>query len=386
MRGLMKFGAAAMALGLLMLMIVALFGALMWRFGLVSIKPALFYFAFGLVLIMGGGIMELYREKFGRFFAIAGSILFVIGMYKSIWPNTAAATSNAQEVADIQAARALNSGVAPKPIRCDRDSKTQFWDQVTGKAIVFYVVNPDTHSIECSDREGFHPFNRNRLEYKEVTAGIIAEILKQVPPPAPAPVVVAAPPPTTLPQIADAPVARPTPASEPAQQKPREYSITAGATFTVALTEPIDLGVHGENYLFTARLGSDLIERDGVVLAKAGSPVGMRITSLKLDRSSRAVYLEVEATSLTTTDGTPIAVHAGQDGFTIVRRRGHQLEQERHRQRPGRAGIPQIRDLDMDGQTGNDIAKGQYVLSPSQMQLTLERRWTVPATLLADGR
>lgn len=67
--------------------------------------------------------------------------------------------SNVQEVVDIQVVWVFNSGVALKLICCDWDFKMQFWDQVIGKVIVFYVVNLDIYSIECFDWEGFYLFN-----------------------------------------------------------------------------------------------------------------------------------------------------------------------------------------------------------------------------------
>ncbi|MEK7637924.1 MAG: hypothetical protein AAB375_00655 [Patescibacteria group bacterium] len=403
MSGFWKLGGAVITTVMVALMLVVLFVALTWRFGLVSIKPALFYFAFGLTLMVGGGLLKLYEQWGGKYFALAGALLFVLGMYKAALPSTSTATNHAQEVADTQAAMAMNKAAAPKEIRCDRESKTAYWDQVTGEAVVFYAIDTDAHKIECVDRKGFHPVTRK--EYKPVTEEILKLIVKQDPPEGPKPiptpepvqVAVATPVPTTMPTVAIpvAPVVQPTP--EPI----REYSTALGETLWVVLTESLDLGERGENYQFTGTLVSDVSDRNGVVLAKSGTEVGMMIVSLQLDPRTNAALLEMKVTSLTTTSGTPLPVSARQDVIIPVppmrigmKRNGIKgalvgaatgaliggiRDGRRGAARYGAAGAA------IGGGASLALTKGQYILPPVRIRMTIEDRWIVPAMMVASA-
>jgi hypothetical protein len=168
----------------LVLGLAALFlGSATVRFDLITIKPAFWCFLFGIIFALGGGWLVAAEVPVGGLFATLGTILLLLGGYKSIWPNTAKATAHAQEITDSRVALTLDNVVSPKPVRCDRDSKTVYWNQVSGEPIIFFTTDDATGRIECADRKGFHPTTRR--EYEPVTPGIVKLIQLQAPPDAP---------------------------------------------------------------------------------------------------------------------------------------------------------------------------------------------------------
>lgn len=455
-----KLIAGALTVGLVILLAMLFIGSATVRFNLITVSPAFWLYTLGIIFVLGGGWLITAKVPAGKMFASLGAVMLLLGGYKSIWPNTSAATSHAQEVADLRAALALNETVAPKAIRCDRESGTQFWDRVVkNKPIVFYALNKNTHRIDCFDRNGFDGVSGQ--EYKEVSAEIIEIILNQDPPqetvayvpsvpvatPQPVRVVEApAPVPVIVQPVATIPIAKPvvqatpepvvavatalaaparrtaTPVADilssmrttPARQTVSEPDIVAvtkktngfsamrGQPFTVALTEPLDLGERGENFQFTGMLTSDVSDNDGVVLAPSGTPVGLMISRLQLDPRSHAVHLELVVTSLTTSGGTPLPVSARYEGPLIVKSvksgmKGNALKGALI----GAAGGAIVGAL-ADGKRGAVrggaigtaagagagvvLTKGQYILSPRQLEMTFQQRWAVPAVMLASAK
>lgn len=187
--------------GLVIFLAMLFLGTATMRFDLITVRPAFWLFAAGIVFVIGGGWLVSADVPVGGLFATLGAVLLVIGGYKAIWPKTSTATNNAQEFADVRAAIAINKLISPQRIRCDRTSQTEYRDQVTGISKVYYIVNPETHRIECADWKGY---TINGQEYKEVTDEVIGLIVQQNPPPSPPP------PPTTEPARVTATIA-PTP-------------------------------------------------------------------------------------------------------------------------------------------------------------------------------
>lgn len=191
---MMKLFGGLLTVGLVALLAILFVAIAASRFGLVTIQPTFWLFVMGIIFVICGGWLVSAKFPGGKIFASLGAVLLILGGVKAIWPNASAATGKAQEVADLQAALALNSTIAPRPVRCDRDSVTQFWDQTTGLAVVYYRLDVERQRIECADRKGFHPVTRQ--EYKPVTEAIIGIIRKQDPPPPPP-----APMPTPIPTL-----------------------------------------------------------------------------------------------------------------------------------------------------------------------------------------
>lgn len=200
------------------------------RYNLITIHPAFWLFSLGITFALLGGWLVALDIPGSKVFAGLGAVLLLLGAYKAIWPKTASATNHAQEVADLEAALAINNTVAPKPVRCDRESNTQYWDQVTRDPLVFYIINEATHRFECVDRKGFNPYTRQ--EYKEPTPDIVGEIRKQDPPPTPIPVIAVVPIPSPSPIVVVAPTPSPSPPmqyiTEPQHIRPSPWRQSEG--------------------------------------------------------------------------------------------------------------------------------------------------------------
>ncbi len=343
--------------------------------------------------------------------------VFLVGITVArILPNTTAGGKTVLAYQDKKNLERATEAVVEtiRPFECNRtnaDTLSYFGrDGVTGEkvALIHYARDNKTGRVLCFREHGV--YDKTGEPVKSVTLDIINDIANQTPPealkpiPTPEPVQLAvAPVPTTLPTVAVAPMEQPTP--EPARvwwvrKNPREYSIPRGETVTVALTEPLDLGERGENFPFTGILMSDVSDRNGVVLAKSGTPVDMMISSLQLDSRSNEVLLELEVTSLTTTGGTSLPVRARQNGPITVRsvRTGMKKNTVKGALIGAAAGgiLGALRDgkrgaardgtigTVVGGGAGALLTKGQYILPPSQLKMTIEERWTVPRTMLAD--
>ncbi len=274
-----------------------------------------------------------------------------------------------------------------RPFDCNRsnaDAISYFGrDGVTGEKVTLINYAFDTKSgrVLCFREKGV--YDKTGEMVKVVTADIIDLIAKQAPPegpkpiPTPEPVRVATavtPVPATIPAVVVAPVVQSTPEPapvKPVREEPREYAAEAGQPLMVELTESLDVGKHGENYEFTGILSRDITDPSGIVLARAGTPVGMIISSLQMDPRTNAALLEMSVTSLTTTGGASRPVSTRPDGLVAIRPSGFRAQPQI---RIFGARIPQIRS------TGG----GRYILPPKRLRLTIQDRWTVPATMLAS--
>ena len=169
-----KLIAGTFTVVLVLVLAALLLGSATLRFDLIVIKPAFWCFLFGIIFVLGGGWLVTADVPAGGYFATLGTILLLLGGYKSIWPGTAKASAHAQEVTDSRIALAIDKAVAPKAVRCDRDSATVFWNPSNGEPIVFFTVNEATGRIECADRKGFHPVSGKT--YEPVTPAVVALI------------------------------------------------------------------------------------------------------------------------------------------------------------------------------------------------------------------
>lgn len=180
--------------------LISLFlGSTMVRFDLVTVKPAFWLFALGIIFLFGGGWLASAGIPGGKFFATLGAGMLFLGGYKTLWPSTSAASAHAQSVADSEGASAINAVVAPRQIPCDSSTqpRPKFFDSVTGNPLIWVALDKETGRLECYNRPGFHSVTRKKLV--AVDENLAQEILAQEPIVTALPVMIAAPQPQPLP-------------------------------------------------------------------------------------------------------------------------------------------------------------------------------------------
>lgn len=255
--------------------------------------------------------------------------------FARLLPGTTEGGKTYATYADKQALELAKQSVVEviRPFECNStnaDAISYFGrDGVTGEKITLINYAFDTKSgrVLCFREKGV--YDKTGESVKAVTLDIIDRIAKQGPLEGPKPiptpelvqVAVAPPVPITVPAVVVTPAVPPTPEPVPVvpvHTEPQEYATERGQTLTVALTEPLDLGERGENHQFKGVLVRDITDPNGIVLAKAGTAVGMIICNLQLDPRTNAALLEIEVTSLTTTNGTSLPVRAHHDGMIPV--------------------------------------------------------------------
>ncbi len=177
----MKFIGGILTAALVAILIFLFLGSTVVRFDLVTVKPAFWLFGLGIVFLIGGGWLASAEIPGGSFFAALGTIMLLLGGYKTLWPNTSAASARAQVVADTEGATALNAVVAPRQIPCDSSTqpRPKFFDPVTGDPLIWVALEKQTGLFECYNRPGFHSTTREQLI--AVDAKLALAILAQDP-------------------------------------------------------------------------------------------------------------------------------------------------------------------------------------------------------------
>ncbi len=196
------FFVGVLMLGLVAALAMLFMGTTVARYNLITVQGPFWYFAGGLIFLIGGGILVANDVSPGAFFAGFGSLLLIIGGAKATWPNTSAASAHAQAAVDADGATTLNTAFGARQIPCDRTTRPRpdFFDRVTGKPLIWVAWDKDSSRFECFNRPGFHPLTREALV--AVDAKLAREIMDQ------------SPPDSKLHELASEPMTSPTPLPE----------------------------------------------------------------------------------------------------------------------------------------------------------------------------